>query len=440
MTKHATKWKVSISIITAAVLVYLVVSFVSSSFSMVHTETVKAATVTNSINTSGYIVRDETYITNDTSGVVVYQLQSGGSIAVGGVVAKVYASEKDAAAYQKMDELTVEIERLKKLNTTAKLQGASLETINTKIHDNLADVIYDFHNKNYYELQQERSNLLYVLNERQILTGSVDSFNTRITQLEQEKSDLQTSAKAPIAEITSPVAGYFVEYTDGFENSFSYNKVKNMTISQLGKLEEAKAKDVPQNAIGKIVSKLNWYICCNVTAKEAEEFSGIQGGVSVHMPYATTETVPVNVVSINQQNKEDNAAIILECRYMSDQLATLRNEPVNIDVQSFEGIKVPKRALRFDTLIKPIEKKDGTTTSETESVEGVYVLFGNEIEFKQVIIIYNNEDEDYVICDLDPDDESLFLGSARYTVKLYDQVVVEGVDLYDGKIVKQATG
>lgn len=61
---------------------------------------------------------------------------------------------------------------------------------------------------------------------------------------------------------------------------------------------------------------------------------------------------------------------------------------------------------------------------------GVYVRFGSELTFKEIVPLYS--DNSFVICDPDPDDEALFSGD---TIQLYDEVVVEGTDLYDGKII-----
>ena len=61
-----------------------------------------------------------------------------------------------------------------------------------------------------------------------------------------------------------------------------------------------------------------------------------------------------------------------------------------------------------------------------DSVPGVYVLTGMQIEFKPVEIIYTGED--YIICKKSDSDDAL---------RLYDQVVVKGKNLYDGKIVSQ---
>ena len=65
-----------------------------------------------------------------------------------------------------------------------------------------------------------------------------------------------------------------------------------------------------------------------------------------------------------------------------------------------------------------------------EKVQGVYVLYGSEVQFKQVSILY--ADEDYVICDTEPPEGILFNGE---TISLYDKVIVKGDDLYDGKVI-----
>ena len=58
------------------------------------------------------------------------------------------------------------------------------------------------------------------------------------------------------------------------------------------------------------------------------------------------------------------------------------------------------------------------------------MLYGNELQFKEVSILYSGSD--FVICDPSPDSGVLFNGK---TISLYDNVVVEGSDLKDGKII-----
>ena len=75
--------------------------------------------------------------------------------------------------------------------------------------------------------------------------------------------------------------------------------------------------------------------------------------------------------------------------------------------------------------------ENGNPVMEEKEVQGVYVLFGGELVFKEIVPLYTSET--YVICDPSPDEGVLFSGS---TIQLYDEVVIEGTDLKDGKMVR----
>lgn len=427
------KIKILLGVAAAAVFVYIFIMFFSANFSMVRTQSAVYDTVTDTIETTGYMLRNETYITNDQGGIVAFELPNGGSVAANGVIAKVYNSESDAAAQNKIKEIDSELSKLQKLNSAGKLTGSSVESINSVIISKMTELINDVHNNDLYDIATTKRSILYSINERQITTGKVDNFNERIAQLQTEKDNLSASAGKPIAEITSPVAGYFISYTDGYENAYDYKKADKLSSDNLSKLQGQDAQKVPSNVIGKVISNLNWYICCPVSNKDALKFNENYDNIKVKMPFASTESIPVNVLAVNQDKKSGNAVIILECKNMSEALATLRNETVLIDVKSYSGIKIPKKALHEDTVVKSVENNDGTTSSEKKKVQGVYVLYGNELIFKQVDVIYSGED--FVICSENPDEGKLFNGE---TVELYDRIVTGGSDLYAGKIVKQS--
>ena len=55
----------------------------------------------------------------------------------------------------------------------------------------------------------------------------------------------------------------------------------------------------------------------------------------------------------------------------------------------------------------------------------------SEVQFKEISIVYAGND--FVLCDSSPTDGTLFSGE---TISLYDQIITEGDDLYDGKVIK----
>ena len=64
----------------------------------------------------------------------------------------------------------------------------------------------------------------------------------------------------------------------------------------------------------------------------------------------------------------------------------------------------------------------------------MYVLHGNEIKFVEIIPIFSSTN--YVVCKVDLDEQEAKDLMTDSTIALYDEVVIEGTDLYDGKIVQ----
>ena len=60
------------------------------------------------------------------------------------------------------------------------------------------------------------------------------------------------------------------------------------------------------------------------------------------------------------------------------------------------------------------------------------MLHGTEIRFRQIIPLFSTSS--YVICKQYPDESDDLMTDE--TVQMYDEVVIEGTDLYDGKVVK----
>ena len=94
-------------------------------------------------------------------------------------------------------------------------------------------------------------------------------------------------------------------------------------------------------------------------------------------------------------------------------------------------MRISKKAIHDDYIEKNVYDDNGNKTVERKKVQGVYVLYGSEVQFKQISILYSGND--YVICDTEPEEGILFNGE---TITLNDQVILEGDDLYDGKIIK----
>lgn len=433
-TSTSSKLKYIIPLLIAVVLIYVFVSMLTASFSMVYVEPAQYETVSKTLKSEAYIFRDESYITNDNGGVLYYNINDCSTVALGGIIASVYETETDAINVTQIYSLNEEIENLTKLNAMSQVTGTSLESINKLLNDQLTEFIAETQNNDFLNTKSTMNNLLYSLNAKQITTGEATDFNARLNELKTQRDTLLQTTKPANIQIVSPKAGVFTSQTDGCEILFDYKKVPEITYSELTKIKETKPQPVSDNVIGKIITDVNWYICCPMKTKDAKEFKEIYGMVDINMPYASADTLSARVVSVNDDAKTGNSVVVLECENMNDTLSKIRNQKVDISVRTYSGIKIDKKSIHKDKVTTTKENADGTTSTLEKTVNGVYILYGNELKFREIIKLY--ETDSYVICDTNQDNEDLFSGT---TIKLYDKIVTEGTDLYAGKIVKQST-
>lgn len=430
----SSKLKYIIPLLIAVVLIYVFVSMLTASFSMVYVEPAQYETVSKTLNSEAYIFRDESYITNDNGGVLYYNINDCSKVALGGIIASVYETETDAINVNQIYSLNKEIDNLTKLNAMSQVTGTSLESINKSLNEQLTDFITEIQNNDFLTTKSTMDDLLYSLNAKKITTGEATDFNVRLNELKAERDTLLQTTKPANIQIVSPNAGVFTSQTDGCEILFDYKKVPDITYSELTKIKETKPQPIANNVIGKIITDVNWYICCPMPTKDAKEFKEIYGMVNINIPYASADTLSARVVSVNDDGKTGNSVVVLECENMNDTLSKIRNQKVDISVRTYSGIKIDKKSIHKDKVTTTRENADGTTSTLEKTVEGVYILYGNELKFREIIKLY--ETDSYVICDTNQDNEDLFSGS---TIKLYDKIVTEGTDLYAGKIVKQST-
>lgn len=420
--------RILVGSLTALIAIYVIYLFVSANFNVLQTENATQMTATDKIYSTGFIVRDEQYITNDKTGHIAYELKDGDDIEAEGIVAKIYPNSTDAVSRQKIDKIDKQIAELTNLTKSYLSESVGLDSVNNQLDNQLVTFLGNINKGKLSQADDNLLSLLYSINQRQLITGKATDFSQKIEELENQKTELNAQSHDSIGTIKSPKAGYFVSVTDGYESVVAYKDAKNITAEQL---QNFTSQTVPENVIGKIVGELNWYVACPVTASEALSLSLYEDqDVTIEMPFASTEKIPAKIVQINQKDKESDGVVIFQCNYMNTQLADARKESVEIGMQSYTGLRVSKKALHDDVVTKYTEQEDGSQKKEQKEVQGVYIVHGSELQFKEISILYAGND--YVICDPDPDEGILFNGE---TVQLYDKVVIEGDKLYDGKIV-----
>ena len=349
-------------ILSVFILIYIGYQVYNVNKKTISTESAVYSTMKDSINTDAYVIRDEVIIRNNDGNVVNYLIDDGGKVSNNGKIANVYKDSKDIIIKKQIDQIDKEIEQLKNLNKISNASITNPNAINIQVSDCLKQSISDINDNKLQNIDDDKDSILYLINQRSIITGKVENFNDRIADLQSKRDSLMSSYNKEISSVLSPKSGYFVSITDGLEEAVNYSEVNSLTPDAvrdaLSKKEEQRS-----DSIGKIISGVNWYVTCNVSYDESKDIK-IGDYLSITFPFSSISDVPCSVIAINTNSEKTEAAIILECDYMNKELSLLRTESISLNLNSYSGILISKKSLHEDTVVKEIIDENGNTSTE----------------------------------------------------------------------------
>lgn len=419
--------KYGIIMVCVILIGYFVFAFINSNINnsnVVTTEIAKRFTYNETISAECFVVRNETLLDYSGSKVLYYTANDGDIVGAGSNVALVFADETDALNFNKYNELQNRIEVLKSLNTSHEEVKTDYASVDKQIEVDITNIISAVNTNTPSKIKKSADDLIYSINQRHIITGKISNFNAQIANLQTEAASYKNARKKYIDTVSSDTGGYFVASADGYENVFDYKNVTDYTVDTFN--YDAKPEAVNDNTIGKIISGLNWYIVCKLSADDALSLSHADVSLGATFINTNCKDLPVSLVALNQNSKQSDAVAVFKCNYMNDAISHLRKETVQISISEHTGLKVSKDALHT-AYIDAVNTDD---LSDKAKVLGVYTCYGSELQFKEVSILYSGAD--FVIVDENPADGVLISGE---TIKLNDEIVIKGENLYEGKSV-----
>lgn len=388
---------VRIVIVALAVMLVLMVIRQISLFYVTDLKTERAVlyTIDKDVPFTGVFVRDERVLTYSGSGVFSYLYPDGSKIAKNAVIAEVYDSIEQIEAKAEIERLEQEIISLERAQNKGTTDFVQPDFITNQI-DEQYKIINDLIEHNSFdELESARNDMLVLMNIYNITTGSESGYDGRISQLKTQIANLKIEQSEPKAMITSDESGYFVGYCDGYEGQLNYQTIDSLTVEDIEDIINNK-KPVPSNYIGKMFDEYSWKMIGVV-----ELSNRFLIGEKLNLRLESSDDIyEVMVEDVKKVDDSSNKCIIiLSCDQLTETLVETRVSDCELVFDEFTGIKVPREAICFNS----------------EGIKGVYVLLGENPQFKKLDIIY--EAEDFVL--------SKNSSNPEY-VLLYDQILLEG--------------
>lgn len=430
--------RISASLIGVLLLIYASYQFYMATKKGIKTETVTYSSVVDAIQVKAMAVREEIPVTVNYQGMLSYVIGDGSNIAKDNIIAKSYPTESGATIQTRLSRIEDEISVLEKLlspgDQNSYISNPSL--IGTQIYTALDTLSFYVQSQNFSQLSAQRDIFHLALSRKNIIAQkeSINDYSSRLDLLKSEKTQLESQAENETDIIYAPVAGYFSNYSDGYEDIASIEEMNGFSVSQAKELLAREPKHTPKNTIGKIITGFNWYFLTVLPDYQAAKLQGIED-VEIEIPYATNEKIPAKIVVKNHDAQSEETFFLFKCDYMNPEIAKIRNETIQITLATYEGLLVNEKSILFEDYEKQVtdEKTGLTETVKYENVKGVYIKNGAQIKFVQIFT--DKSLNGYAICKTNLSDEekkSLVTGS---TVSLYDEVIVGGTDLYDGKLI-----
>lgn len=399
---NKTVFKVLKWVTVGFLVTFVFAQFYLSVMNPVTTDTVYEHSTYSGWTANGFIIRNETVLSQNVSGSLSYNVQNGGRVSKNGTVASVYLDSKSAELAGRIEKLDKQIEVLQSVQIYNDSAATDLSALNSKIESKILEVTAATQNGRISKTDAV-DELLQLLNRKQIVTGQATDFNTLIASLKAERDALKAAAGEGTGSVVSPSSGYVIYSVDGYENTLKPEMIPELTAEKMSAIPR---EPIPDNAVCKIVSDYEWYISVVIPFDEA---LNLREGETVKLltPLVSVPELSVTVKSINKQSAQENAVATFACKTMNTELAEYRTLEVTVVYSEHSGLKVDNRAIRV-----------------LDGKRGVYVLTASQVKFVPVNVIY--EGENYSIVEKEVSNSKV--------LRLYDEIIVKGKNLYDGKI------
>lgn len=401
-----------------AFVLIVIVNVTLSYGSRLETTIVRNGSEEDLISADGYIFRDQTVIYAPTDGYIYCEVAEDERVSSGQVVMYIYKNQINLSVSNELKKIESEIAELSEGLRTADVFSSDTAKIEQSISQLLRGVPklgIRGNTQRAYEIKEDVNSLI---EKRRIITGEVTAPNREqeLAALKSKKAELEKEHNIERTLIHAPRTGAFTARIDGMEEKLALSAldgINNDYFKELGKMSEAKPsseKAVKDQPIAKIVNNFLWSVAAQVPAKEVEGL-GVGDVLSIRLPDLDTDTVLGTVSKITPEDAGKVILVVSTNKYV-DTVYSLSKAKVELVKNSFGGFRIPAKSLRV---------MDGKM--------GVYVVRNDKAHFIPVELSYNGKE--WVVVK-----EKTESAENPIVLKLYDELIVNGHNIYDGKVVR----
>ena len=387
------------------------------------TTPIENGTIVESVDCKGIVLRDEIVYRAESQGDISFKVKSGTKVGKGIKIAEI-KNETFNNYKKELEEVDRKIEEHKKrlssqndiLKEDIKKNQDEIDYIMVSLQNNISE-------QNYEEVKRLKDRLLIVTNKKDAISSEKKLVADQIDTMMKKRNEIVQKMKNSSLTYYSQTAGIVSTTIDGLESKFSSKEVDKYTISDYKLLKEKKITVKDKNAVKvgnpifKILEEQEWFIMFKVDNDRIDE---IKEGDSISINLVKrNEKLKGTVVKLDKSKKE--TLLIVKFK---DYLHKFHNERY-IDLQlikeSYEGLKIHNSSI--------VEK---------EGVQGVFIKdVSGIVKFVPIKIL--GKDDEYSIIEEGLNSQIEIMNNGKKelvtTLKLFDEVFLDGSKVKDGQIV-----
>ena len=367
------------------------------------TETAIKYTLAESITLDGVVAFDSVDVAG--SGDLGYLVQDGERVTNGTVVAEVYTDDSQGLQRERLDRLERTITLLTKSQNST---GSDLSVLTNQTKQALYNLLDKINTAQYSGITDAEDTFLLAQNRLQVSTGQTAGFADTIAALQVEYDSIKAQLDA-LQTITATTNGYFSNTAASPAIAADRQALDDADPATLQKMLTDGFPAAATDRAGQITTGFSWkfYAVCDLDT--AARFDNISS-VKISVPGKQNTPLSATVEEVAPDKDNGIAKIVLQCQTINAEVLSFGQETAQIDLKTYEGIRIDKEALHI-----------------VDGERGVYVKYGNLQRFLKITTLYENDS--YILIP-----ENGKIGTDN-EVRLYDEIIVQGTNLQDGKLL-----
>ena len=286
----------------------------------------------------GIIFKDELVLnSNEYSGIVKNNFGNGARVAAKSEVAKSYVTQDDILKLKQLDVINKEINALNEAQNPGSLQDMNIKTINKQMNCKYYDLMRTLKNGNLDKIKETKDEITMLFNKRQILTNQVNDFNDTINKLTSEKNSIDKTISYRPKSIITPVSGYFVDYTDGYEDMCSLELADNFNAEKLSQLYQECQKNCVKNNTGKVITKPQLLFKMVLPTKLV---SDVKLGSECKIKFEECgEEITARLTKLDLNWDSEQSVVTFQIDVMTERLSSIRSSKAEVIFNTYRGLQ-----------------------------------------------------------------------------------------------------